>query len=289
METISEILKQTREKLNLSLKEVSEATKIRETVLKAIEDGNFSYLPSIYMQSFIKEYIGFLGLDYSELKTQLDTIFKSKTTYIKEKNSQVLLSDKQRKVRYTSQQLNKVLYFVYAGLFLSILAIIYFSFFYEPEELKPLETLKTTDTFSLSPTNMPLSIVQQGISQDSIKLEFLATDTVWINIVIDNRVTEKTVLYPNNRKVWKAQSFFRFTLGNAGGVIIRRNDEQLPSLSKEKVVIKNIIVTRDKFYIETSPKKTPKQNETAKPILISPTEIKREIPVLKDNKKTLIR
>ncbi len=289
METISEILKQTREKLNLSLKEVSEATKIRESVLNAIENGIFSYLPSIYMQSFIKEYIDFLGLDYSELKPQLDSIFKSKTINAREKNSQVLLSDHQRKVPYTSQQLNKVLYFVYAGLFLSILAIIYFSFFYEPEELKPLETLKTTDTFSLSPSSVPQTTVKQGLSQDSIKLEFLATDTVWINIVIDNRVTEKTVLYPNNRKVWKAQNFFRFTLGNAGGIIIRRNDEQLPSLSKEKVVIKNIIVTRDKFYVETSPRKTLRQIESTKPIIITPTEIKREIPILKDTKKTIIR
>lgn len=289
METISEILKQTREKLNLSLKEVSEATKIRESVLNAIENGNFGYLPSIYMQSFIKEYIDFLGLDYSELKPQLDSIFKSKTINAREKNSQVLLSDHQRKVRYTSQQLNKVLYFVYAGLFLSILAIIYFSFFYEPEELKPLETLKTTDTFSLSPSSVPQTTVKQGMLQDSIKLEFFATDTVWINIVIDNRVTEKTVLYPKNRKVWKAQNFFRFTLGNAGGVIILRNDEQLPSLSREKVVIKNIIVTRDKFYVETSPRKTQRQIETTKPIIISPTEIKREIPVLKDTKKTIIR
>ncbi|MFN3782130.1 MAG: helix-turn-helix domain-containing protein, partial [Candidatus Kapaibacteriota bacterium] len=45
MENIAELLKKTRESKNLSLKDVSTATKLRLNVLKAIEEGNFNFLP----------------------------------------------------------------------------------------------------------------------------------------------------------------------------------------------------------------------------------------------------
>jgi cytoskeletal protein RodZ len=284
MENISEILKRTRESKNLTLRDVSEATKIREPVLKAIEDGNFNYLDQIYMESFTKEYIEYLGLNLSDFQQQLETIFKHKPLSVEENESPIIIAHTKRKFRYTAKQLNTILYFVYGGLFISFLAIIYFTFFYEPEEIKPLETIKTSDTLQVK-TSTASETKQTILPQDSIKLEFIAIDTVWINIIIDNRISEKMVLYPNNKKVWKGMNSFRFTLGNAGGVIIRRNDEQLPQLSKERVVIKNVIVTRDKFYVESPAKKAPKPPETPKPVLISPSEIKKEIPSLRDTKK----
>jgi len=284
MQNIPEILKQTRESKHLTIKEVSEATKIRESVLKAIEEGNFDFLPRIYMESFTKEYIEFLGLNFSDFQKQLETLFKQKQTSPQESDSPIIMTHSRKRFRYIAKQLNAILYFIYSALFISFLVIIYFTFFYEPEEIKPFEQNKLADTIKVG-TSLPGVAKETPFPQDSIKLEFIATDTVWINIIIDNRISEKMVLYPNAKKVWKGMNSFRFTLGNAGGVIIRRNDEQLPQLSKERVVIKNVIVTRDKFYIESPAKKAPKPPENPKPILISPSEIKKEIPSIRDTKR----
>jgi len=290
MENLSEIIKKTRESKNLTLEDVSESTKIRVNVLKAIESGNFDYLSKVYMYSFLKEYIKFLGLNIEDYKDQIDKIFKKET--IKEETlnediSSLNLLQKKRKIKYTASQLNKALYFIYVAIFLSFVAIIYFTFFYEAEEQKPIEVQKSPDTLVIK-ENKPLSNIIQE-TQDSVKLEFIATDTVWINMVIDNKISEKLLLYPNNSKVWYAANFFKFTLGNAGGVIIRRNGEELPKLSKEKVAIKNIVVTRDKFYIEQVPKPKPATEGTKTPVIISPSEIKKELPALRDTKKTIIR
>ncbi len=285
MENIAELLKKTRESKNLSLKDVSTATKLRVNVLKAIEEGNFNFLPKTYMYSFLKEYFQYLGLNFEEYKEQIDKYFK-RDKKIEPKPKELIFAHPflmKKKVRYTPAQLNKALYFIYAAIFLSFLAIIYFTIFYEGTEQKPLDLEKTTDTILIKSEQRespkPIS------TQDSIRLEFYATDTVWINMVIDNKITEKIVLYPNTIKVWSAGNFFRFTLGNAGGVKIKRDGIELPQLTKEKVAIKNIIVSRDKFYVEPVQKPKPEQEQQKPQILLTPSEIKREVPNLRDTKK----
>ncbi|MCX7909730.1 MAG: DUF4115 domain-containing protein [Ignavibacteria bacterium] len=285
MENISEIIRTTRESKKLTLEEVSIATKIRVNVLKAIEDGNFHILPKIYMYSFLKEYIRFLGLKFEDFKPQVEKFFK-KENVIEEETEELTFYkplQKRKKAKYTATQLNKALYFIYSAIFLSFLAIIYFTFFYEGTEQTPLENLKTPDTLIVRTEQQTTSIFPK--TQDSIKLEFYAKDTVWINMVIDNKVSEKLILYPNTTKVWSAGNFFRFTLGNAGGVTIKRDGIELPQLTKEKVVIKNILVTRDKFYIEPIPKPKPQPEQPKQTIILSPSEIKREMPLLRDTKK----
>lgn len=52
-----------RKRKNLSIEEVSKATKIREEFLKAIEKGDFKSLPSsAYAHGFVRNYAKFLGL-----------------------------------------------------------------------------------------------------------------------------------------------------------------------------------------------------------------------------------
>lgn len=63
MQTISDILKQEREKKNLSLQDVINATKIKRNFLVAIESADFKVLPSeSYALGFIKNYAQFLGI-----------------------------------------------------------------------------------------------------------------------------------------------------------------------------------------------------------------------------------
>ena len=66
--TIGEFLKKRRTELNLSLKEVENATSIRTSYLQAIEEGDMAKLISpIYAQGFTKKYAVHLGLDISQI------------------------------------------------------------------------------------------------------------------------------------------------------------------------------------------------------------------------------
>jgi cytoskeletal protein RodZ len=62
--TFGEIFAKRRKEMNLSLKEVENATSIRLNYLQAIEEGHVGKLISpVHAQGFIKQYATFLGVD----------------------------------------------------------------------------------------------------------------------------------------------------------------------------------------------------------------------------------
>lgn len=66
--SVGELIKQRRQEMNLSLKEVENGTSIRMSHLQAIEDGDMSKLISpVYAQGFLRQYASFVGLDGDKL------------------------------------------------------------------------------------------------------------------------------------------------------------------------------------------------------------------------------
>src|SRR2546423_14373247 len=81
LSTLGEMFGQRRKELNLSLKEVENATSIRTNYLQAIEEGEMNKLISpIYAQGFVKQYAGFLGIDGEKLVREHAELFIKPTT-----------------------------------------------------------------------------------------------------------------------------------------------------------------------------------------------------------------
>ena len=73
---IGELFKQRRKELNLSLKEIENATSIRMTYLQAIEDGEIHKLNSpVYAQGFVRQYASFLGIDGEKIVRDNPEVF----------------------------------------------------------------------------------------------------------------------------------------------------------------------------------------------------------------------
>ena len=66
-ESPGKYLKAKRESKRLSLKEVADTTRIREPVLRALEEDRYANLPAIYVKSFLSSYAQCLGLDSNEV------------------------------------------------------------------------------------------------------------------------------------------------------------------------------------------------------------------------------
>jgi len=65
---VGALLKATRTRLGQDLKQVSQALRIRQLFLQAIEDGRFDELPGpTYALGFVRSYADFLGLDSEEV------------------------------------------------------------------------------------------------------------------------------------------------------------------------------------------------------------------------------
>lgn len=68
MKKFGELFKSKRKELNLSLKEVENATSIRVSHLESIEEGkDDEFLSPVYMLGFMRQYATFLGLDGDKL------------------------------------------------------------------------------------------------------------------------------------------------------------------------------------------------------------------------------
>lgn len=60
-----------REEMNLTLKEVENATSIRMMYLQAIEEGKVDhFLSNVYALGFIRQYAGFLGFEVEKLSKE---------------------------------------------------------------------------------------------------------------------------------------------------------------------------------------------------------------------------
>ena len=68
LKALGEMLKNKREEMHLSLKEVENGTSIRQLYLQAIEEGRAQqFLSPVYALGFIKQYAIFLGYDPEQL------------------------------------------------------------------------------------------------------------------------------------------------------------------------------------------------------------------------------
>lgn len=73
---IGELLREKRESLHFSIKEVENSTSIRGSYLEAIENGlNERFLTPVYMYGFIRQYASFLGMDLKELSKHYPEVF----------------------------------------------------------------------------------------------------------------------------------------------------------------------------------------------------------------------
>jgi len=64
---LAEELKAEREKIKLTIDQIYTKTRIDKKYLKAIENGNFSVLPEVYIRAFVKEYAKSIGLNPDEI------------------------------------------------------------------------------------------------------------------------------------------------------------------------------------------------------------------------------
>lgn len=72
MEPFYTDLKNLREKQEIDLQEVSNRTKINLSYLEAIESGDFSFLPNVYVRLFLRAYVVEIGADPKDILNQLE-------------------------------------------------------------------------------------------------------------------------------------------------------------------------------------------------------------------------
>lgn len=80
LKKMGDSFRKRREEMNLTLKEVENATSIRGVYLQAIEEGRVQqFLSTVYAQGFIRQYANFLGVDGEKLVKEYPEAFRLPT------------------------------------------------------------------------------------------------------------------------------------------------------------------------------------------------------------------
>lgn len=72
LKKFSEQLKSKREEKKITLDQIHSKTRIDKKFLEAIEDGNFSIMPEVYMKAFLKEYCKSIDLNTDEIVSKFE-------------------------------------------------------------------------------------------------------------------------------------------------------------------------------------------------------------------------
>jgi transcriptional regulator with XRE-family HTH domain len=255
LESFGEELRRHREQKQISLAAISEATRISEKMLGAIEAGNFSVLPQAYIRAFLRAYAQAVDLKPDETLRRYDAVnqeirsaaeewvSRSKARTIRAERSPSEEAPSSSRISFPSII---VAIFILAG----VSAVIYFANreaavpSQEPLSKVPFDkAVHESDAAVVQPEQTPVQQVQRPVA-DSLRLEITTTDSVWFSIAIDN-VRKGEYLFPPGRiRSWAAKDQFVISMGNAGAASFRLNGGTLGVLGKRGAVARNVLITQ---------------------------------------------
>ncbi len=270
LDKFAEKLRNTRENNEITLQQMAAKTRIDIKFLEAIDNGNFSFLPNIYVRAFLKQYAKTVGLDEEEtikdyeaakqgklpeknevkeekeIEEKKEEPDKEDIPKVKEKQTKPVQtfndvsenqteddSGKKRKVMITGGSL--------IGMVVLVL-LVYLLFFPDKSQIvveeRPYEEVlqETTQRYVEEESSDDLF---SEVSTDSLQLQIInfdSKDTSWVLVISDNKLKEDYLLYPGGSKSFKAATNFKFTLGNSGVIRIRLNGENIEFEGRRKSV-----------------------------------------------------
>jgi cytoskeletal protein RodZ len=275
MKEIGKMLKEKREKLNLTLLDAYKVIKIQEKYLKAIEDGDTSiFFAEVYYKSFVRSYSKFLGFDPEEVIDTVNLKYKQKMLEGESKNSET------SKISCKNQgDMKKLL--IILGIVVAIILTAFILFFNkkvlnfnnEAENFMIVKSVKN----SHNDNSQELSVkqneeynssenaddknsgvetgqrnsddilvgdkqqIKKPMSSNKREIEIIAKENVWIRLNKDGKTVYEGILNKGQRRVWDANKKFMLKMGYAPGLKVFFNGQEV-NVVKNSVQDVNTII-----------------------------------------------
>jgi cytoskeletal protein RodZ len=246
LEALGSLLRQTREARGLTIAEVSHDTFIRSQYLLALEQGDLSKLPEmVYVRGFIKHYGEYLGLNGQALADRAQPLITHRPP-----PTPVTTIPPQR--LEGSFQL-RPLHLWTAYLLLVIFAVGGLSAFLEGR-VSPLSWLENSNPETASNTNLETTtslprlfpsveawtringiypsatppLQGPGLQGKPVQIGIRIEESPsWLRVVADGQTVFEDTLQPGSQRNWTAERSIVIRAGNAGGVLLTYNNQNL--------------------------------------------------------------
>jgi cytoskeleton protein RodZ len=167
MESIGKYLKAERESQNISLQEVSESTKIKELLLRALEEDRYDLISSpVYVKGFLDAYARYLGLDSNEIILQYQENYEKKTPLKSPGLEQRKTSpSSERSITFSKRRVTLWLLIIAISVVLLLIAMVIYRISLKPRRGSPPLSEKGSVLTPLPPVPSPPPIQEEDNTQ----------------------------------------------------------------------------------------------------------------------------
>jgi transcriptional regulator with XRE-family HTH domain len=255
LEEFGQELRTQRAARNVSLIDIASETRINQKFLEAIECGSFSALPQAYIRAFLREYASAVGLSPDDVLQQYEAAGGASSPAPAGRTEAAPPAATAPATASVPTIPQAVRPYIAGTVVLVAIVVAVILMMNGADPSSPVSTgeipfdrvIRETEAaipadslprFTAVPAERPAAV-------DSLSLEITTIDSVWINIVVDDRTAEDYLFAPNRRRTWRAQERFTLTMGNAGGATFRLNGKDLGALGRRGAVLRNSVITAD--------------------------------------------
>lgn len=254
---LGEELKREREMRGVSLREISDATKISMRYLAALEAGDSKHLPApVFVRGFVREYSRYLGINADDAVDRymrsVGQLEQQEQEQLRKENPQLREYDPTRdegKIRVIFRLLTALLiigalaatgwYFRH-----SIAALV------DRRDPAPRNAEEAVRSGTAVPAATPETAPEEEEGTPAtrpllMKIEF--TEPTWIHLLVDGQTAMQETVNTGSIREFQAKDRIEIrTLGNAGGVRVEVDGRELPPLGRSREVIKGRVFERSR-------------------------------------------
>ncbi|KUG03811.1 transcriptional regulator [hydrocarbon metagenome] len=241
---LGETLKSARIQSGITLEHIEEETKIRRLYLEAIENENYGILPPrVYAVGFVKRYARFLGLDENELVEE----FKQ-AAYGGQHHDEEIVQVAKKDFNIPVKNILAGLLFLLIALWVGNYMVGFFSRAVEDNRVADpgsgIEIQEPKD--NNDPTEGEENPGTVENEPETAVVSVKARSDCWLQAIVDGEKVFEAVLPAGQEKNLEGRQSVYIRVGNAGGVDIIYNGEQIDPLGRTGEVKDKEFIVNDK-------------------------------------------
>ncbi|OGP86756.1 MAG: hypothetical protein A2156_09880 [Deltaproteobacteria bacterium RBG_16_48_10] len=266
-ETLGKYLKNQRESKKISLREVAKNTRVREHVLRAIEEDQHTLLPpATYVKGFLLAYAKYLKLDLNDVLLRYERVLKGEP--IAPPSIQSLRPKQEIPPAQASKPKPKVQWntkhtWVVVGVIVASFIVFYFFSPYsskppmEPipgklvvEKKSPVAPSPPAVATPHTPEGKPVIQEKKPLAPSApvtattsvqekkpISLQLKAIEETWLSLQADDQPEKEMTFKPGEGFSVQASNRIHMKLGNAGGLDLVLNGKPLDKVGRSGEVV----------------------------------------------------
>jgi cytoskeleton protein RodZ len=259
-ETLGSYLKNQRESKKISLREVTKNTRVREVILKAIEEDRHDLLPvPTYVKGFLLAYAKYLRLDRNDVLLRYERVLKGEPA----PPPPAPPPRPKKKASWSTKQT-----WVVGGVIVASFIVFYFFSPYSPrspvepipekpvpgkpmlEGQPPIAPSPSVTATTLAPEEKsvaeekkplapspPVATTPSVPEKKPFSLQLKAVEETWVSLQVEGQSEKEMTFKPGEGLSVLASNRIRMILGNAGGLNLIWNGKPLDKFGKSGEVV----------------------------------------------------